>query len=84
MLIYLFDKMGIPQIDTSNIIECEHMTLYVKGLLIGNVYYYICSWTIFLYYDIEKNMYTLRKDFVILQLYLWLFSSTKHCIWNMV
>ncbi len=22
---------------------------------------------------------TLRKDFVILQLYWWLFSSTKHC-----
>ncbi len=27
---------------------------------------------------------TLRKDFVILQLYWWLFSSTKHCSWNMV
>ncbi len=25
---------------------------------------------------------TLRKDFVILQLYLWLLSSTKHCSWN--
>ncbi len=23
--------------------------------------------------------FTLRKDFVILQLYWWLFSSTKHC-----
>ncbi len=28
--------------------------------------------------------FTLRKDFVILQLYWWLFSSTKHCSWNMV
>ncbi len=27
---------------------------------------------------------TLRKDVVILQLYWWLFSSTKHCSWNMV
>ncbi len=27
---------------------------------------------------------TLRKAFVILQLYWWLFSSTKHCSWNMV
>ncbi len=27
---------------------------------------------------------TLRKDFVILQFYWWLFSSTKHCSWNMV
>ncbi len=27
---------------------------------------------------------TLRKDFVILQLYWWLFSSTNHCSWNMV
>ncbi len=25
------------------------------------------------------STYTLRKDFVILQLYWWLFSSTKHC-----
>ncbi len=29
-------------------------------------------------------LYTLRKDFVILQLYWWLFSSTKYCSWNMV
>ncbi len=28
--------------------------------------------------------YTLRKDFVILQLYWWLFSSTKYCSWNMI
>ncbi len=38
--------------------------------------------------DLEMNgqliAYTLRKDFVILQLYWWLFSSTKHCSWNMV
>ncbi len=27
---------------------------------------------------------TLRKDFVILQLYCWLFSSTQYCSWNMV
>ncbi len=27
---------------------------------------------------------TLRKYFVILQLYWWLFSSAKHCSWNMV
>ncbi len=27
---------------------------------------------------------TLKKDFVILQLYWWLFNSTKHCSWNMV
>ncbi len=27
---------------------------------------------------------TLRKDFVILQLYWWLFSSTKYCCSNMV
>ncbi len=27
---------------------------------------------------------TLWKDFVILELYWWLFSSTKHCGWNMV
>ncbi len=27
---------------------------------------------------------TLRKDFVLLLLYWWLFSSTKHCSWNMV
>ncbi len=26
-----------------------------------------------------STSYTLRKDFVILQLYWWLFSSTKHC-----
>ncbi len=30
------------------------------------------------------TMSTLRKDFVILQLYWWLFSSTKHRNWNMV
>ncbi len=30
------------------------------------------------YFDILYD-FTLRKDFVILQLYWWLFSSTKHC-----
>ncbi len=30
------------------------------------------------------SRHTLRKDFVILQLYWLLFSSTKHCSWNMV
>ncbi len=28
---------------------------------------------------VRYNGHTLRKDFVILQLYWWLFSSTKHC-----
>ncbi len=28
--------------------------------------------------------YRLRNDFIILQFYCWLFSSTKHCCWNMV
>ncbi len=30
----------------------------------------------------HKEMYTLRKDFVILQLYWSLFSCTKHCSQN--
>ncbi len=35
--------------------------------------------------DLEcNNLPAPRKDFVILQLYHWLFSSTKHCIWNTV
>ncbi len=32
----------------------------------------------------ENDLCTPRKDFVILQLYWCLFSSTKHCSWNMV
>ncbi len=32
----------------------------------------------------QKEVHTLRKDFVILHLYWWLSSSTKHCSWNMV
>ncbi len=32
----------------------------------------------------EDRTFALRKDFVILQLYWWLFSSTEHCSCNMV
>ncbi len=32
----------------------------------------------------KESPTTLRKDFVILQLYWWLFSSTKYCNWNIV
>ncbi len=35
-------------------------------------------------YDDDLEYPTLRKDFVILQLYWWLFRSTTHCGWNMV
>ncbi len=37
-------------------------------------------------YKVFKRFYvtTLRKDFVIVQLYWWLFSSTKHCGRNIV
>ncbi len=36
---------------------------------------YIVTW----YNNGGTKVYTLRKDFVILQLYWWSFSSTKHC-----
>ncbi len=29
--------------------------------------------------NISMHFTTLRKDFIIVQLYWWLFSSTKHC-----
>ncbi len=42
------------------------------------------SWRAF-YPKIHQSKHSaLRKDFVILQLYWWLFSSTKQCGWNMV
>ncbi len=47
----------------------KYMALIVRGLTI-------------LKQQVEFD--TFRKDFVILQLYWWLFSSTKHCSLNMV
>ncbi len=46
--------------------------------------YYRCSTTGHVCKDEDIHLLaTLRKDFVILQFYWWLFSSTKHCSGNM-
>ncbi len=48
----------------------------------------ICLCLIYLHnfflYFLTFEMHTLRKVFVILQLYWFLFSSTKHCSWNLL
>ncbi len=47
----------------------------MQSLLIHNYIYYIIN----LVYPLTRLGTTLRKGFVMLHLYWWLFSSTKHC-----
>ncbi len=75
--------------DTSQCKEIgtEHLSVHTaqvrKGLLCGGGPVYIRDrYNNTTYVSLIHG--TLRKDFVILQLYRWLFSSTKHSGWNMV
>ncbi len=69
--------------------KCYILVILTIFLVVLTVYYVIRTWQ----WDwamtrrqckIRQMEHALRKDFVILQLYWWLFSSTKHCSWNMV
>ncbi len=63
----------------------------VVYIVINNVTMFICFYNLPQVHHVKENyclyyykLYTFRKDFAILQLYWWLFGSTKHCskIWS--
>ncbi len=61
---------------------CPSGLLYYRSSYLHYYHWWICiDWFSMQYILL---CCTLSKDFVILQLYWWLFSSTKHCSWNMV
>ncbi len=61
----------------------------IRGLIEANIKYSKMLWNIVRHcskskicstsHSLSRIYPTIRKDFVILQLYWWLFSSTKHC-----
>ncbi len=69
---------------TSFGISKMHVFLYVFFIQTFGFVHSIIHFDSFLYFhqnciNVHSWCPTLRKDFVILQLYWWLFSSTKHC-----
>ncbi len=66
---------------------CVCVCVFLCDLSIANTCSTFTNWSIVYLWSWQAaaaQWVALRKDFVILQLYWWLFSSTKHCGWNMV
>ncbi len=89
--VYIYSKYWVRSVRVSLWQQCcrwPMATPFVIHFQFGNTFSVIYR---MLWFDVSCLCYntiyhgpTLRKDFVILQLYWWLFSSTKDCFWNMV